>query len=278
MMAISNQSTSLPRRRWVDMTTCEFERLPTETVAVLPVAAIEQHGPHLPVYVDACLNAGVVDQCIPLLPDTLPVTFLPAQQVGKSNEHMAFPGTLTLSVETLIRLWTELGESVARAGIRKLVLLNSHGGQPQVMDIVARDLRVRLGMFVVCVNIYGLGGSEGLFPEQEMKHGIHGGSSETSQMLALRPDLVQFDKAADFVSASALIEQTYRFLSPEGKVGFGWQTQDLNPAGACGNALDADAERGRTILARAAANLATLLAEIHRYPMSALVSREGAPS
>jgi creatinine amidohydrolase len=126
------------------MTTTEFAALPADTVAVLPVAAVEQHGPHLPVYVDACLNEGVVARAIELLPPELPVTFLPMQAVGKSNEHLAFPGTLSLSAETLIRLWTEIAESVHRASVRKLVLFNSHGGQPQIMDIVARDLRVRL--------------------------------------------------------------------------------------------------------------------------------------
>src|SRR5215472_9473715 len=180
----------LPRRRWVEMTTAEFSALPSDTVAVLPVGAIEQHGPHLPVYVDACLNEGVVARAMALIPPELPVTFLPMQAVGKSNEHLAFPGTLSLSAETLIRLWTEIGESVHRAGVRKLVLFNSHGGQPQIMDIVARDLRVRCGMFVVTCGTYALGRPAGLFPESELKHGIHGGSVETSMMMHLRPELV----------------------------------------------------------------------------------------
>jgi Creatinine amidohydrolase len=112
-------------------------------IAVLPVGAIEQHGPHLPLCVDACINQGILARALELLPERLPVAVLPPQPVGKSNKHVAFPGTLTLSAETLIRLWTELREAVARAGVRKLVLFNSHGGKPQVMDIVARDLRVR---------------------------------------------------------------------------------------------------------------------------------------
>jgi creatinine amidohydrolase len=260
----------LPRRQWVEMSTREFARLPPDTVAVLPVAAVEQHGPHLPVWVDACLNQGVVQRTLALLPAGLPITFLPMQPVGKSNEHLAFPGTLSLSAETLIRLWTEIGECVHRAGVRKLVLFNSHGGQPQVMDIVARDLRVRLSMFVVCTSSYGLGRPAGLFPAAEERHGIHGGSSETSQMLALRPDLVHMDLARHFVPASVAIEETYEFLRAEGGVGFGWQTQDLNPEGACGNALDADAGRGEQILTHAAQGFARLLAEVHRFPLGSL--------
>jgi len=265
----------LPRRRWAEMSTREFAALPPDTVAVLPVAAIEQHGPHLPVCVDACLNEAVVERAIAALPATLPVTFLPMLPVGKSNEHLAFPGTLSLSAETLLRLWTEVAECVHRAGIRRLVLLNSHGGQPQVMDIVARDLRVRLGMFVVCASTYGLARLPPLFGEAEERHGIHGGASETSQMLALRPDLVRMDQARDFQPATVALEAEYQWLRAEGQaVGFGWQTQDLHPAGACGNALAADATSGAKLLDAAAAGLVQLLAEVQRYPLARLVSRE----
>jgi len=267
----------LPRRRWADMTTAEFSALPADTVAVLPVAAIEQHGPHLPVCVDACLNEGVVAQAIALLPAELPVTFLPMQPVGKSNEHLAFPGTLSLSAETLIRLWTEIGESVHRAGVRKLVLFNSHGGQPQIMDIVARDLRVRFDMFVVCASNYSFGSPADTYSEDELRHGIHGGAVETSMMLALRPDLVQMDKAEDFVPLSVALAQDYRYLAPEGQIGFGWQTQDLNPSGACGDARAADAGRGARSLMHAAQDLVALLREVHRYPLANISKRPAGP-
>src|ERR1700722_11341466 len=196
-----------PRQRWEEMTTADFAALDRERViAVLPVAAIEQHGPHLPVSVDAAINSGIVERVIALLPDDLPVTFLPMMPVGKSNEHQAFPGTLTLSAETLTRLWTEIGESVARAGIRKMVIANSHGGQPQIMDIVARDLRVRLGMLVVTLSYGGLGRPPGLFPDGELRHGIHGGSGETSVLLYLRPDLVREAERRNFVPISVAME------------------------------------------------------------------------
>lgn len=264
----------IPRRYWQEMTTEDFERLDTERViAILPVAAIEQHGPHLPVEVDTRINMGLVGRMLELAPADLPVTVLPTMPVGKSNEHLAFPGTLSLSAETLIRLWTEIGECVHRAGIRKMVIFNTHGGQPQIADIVARDLRVRLGMFVVCANGYSLGKPEGLFPEAEMKHGIHGGTSETSMMLHLRPDLVKMDKAIDFVPLSVQMEQDYELLMPEGRVGFGWQTQDLNPHGACGDASVADAARGKIAVDFAAARFVTLLQEIDRFSLANLKSR-----
>jgi creatinine amidohydrolase len=190
--------------------------------------------------------------------------------IGKSNEHIAYPGTLTLSAETLIRLWTEIGECVCRAGVKKLVIVNSHGGQPQIMDIVARDLRVRLGMLVVTLSYGALGRPPGLFSDSEMRHGIHGGSSETSAMLYLRPDLVREAERRNFVPLSVAMEREYVHLRPEGRIGFGWQTQDLNPEGACGNALDADAERGRLIVEHAAARLIELLREVERFPLAQL--------
>jgi creatinine amidohydrolase len=271
-----SQATRLPRPRWVDMSTVEFARIPPDSVAVLPVAAIEQHGPHLPVFVDACINAAVVDRAIDLLPFDLPVTILPAQMIGKSNEHLAFPGTLSLSAETVIRLWTEIGESVVRAGIRKLVLLNSHGGQPELAQIVARDLRVKHSMLAVCINTYDLGVPPGAFPAAELRHGIHAGAYETSIMLAARPDLVDMNQATDFVPISVAMERDYRFLGPENVARFGWQTQDLHPSGACGNARDADARRGRESIELHAQNLIVALREVHRFSMAQLKSNEAA--
>lgn len=263
-------SSSL-RRLWVESTTKDFQQIDmSRVIAVLPVAAIEQHGPHLPVEVDTAINRGVVARAMELMPPDLPVTVLPAMPIGKSNEHISYPGTLTLSAETLIRLWTEIGESVARAGVRKLVLFNSHGGQPQIADIVARDLRVRKNMFVVTASTYALGRPPGLFPDSELKHGIHGGSVETSIMMHLCPDLVRRDELANFRPSSLDMEADYEILTPEGRVGFGWETQDLSLPGACGDATDADAERGKLLVEHAAARFVKLLDEIDRYPLSAL--------
>ena len=264
-----------PRTLWQEMTTEEFAALDKErTIAVLPVAAVEQHGPHLPVWVDSCINQGILERVLSRLPHDIPALFLPMMPIGKSNEHAAFPGTLTLSAETLIRLWTEIGESVANAGLRKLVFFNSHGGQPQIMDIVARDLRARRQMLVVTLNYWALGLPPDHFPEAERTHGIHGGSIETSLMLHLRPDLVREEKRRNFVPATIAMEKEYDYLRAEGSgIGFGWQTQDLNSEGACGNALDADAERGRQIVETIAERFIALLREVDRFPLSGLRTR-----
>jgi creatinine amidohydrolase len=264
----------LPRRFWQDMTTAEFARLDAgRVIALLPVGAIEQHGPHLPVAVDACINQGIVARALGLMPEELPLAVLPMLPVGKSNEHLAFPGTLSLSAETLARLWTEIGESVARAGVRKLVLFNSHGGQPQVMEIVARDLRVRLGMIAVAYSWYSAGIPPDLFPEAEVRDGIHAGAIETSMMLHLRPDLVQMDEARTFAPLMReMAEDGYRLLSPTGPGRLAWQAQDLHPSGACGDATDADPERGRALVDHAARALVELLVEVDRFPPARLRS------
>lgn len=260
----------LPRRLWQEMSWPEFRRLPPDTVAVLPVGAIEQHGPHLPVFVDSCINAGLLARALEAAPDDLPFSALPIQSVGKSEEHIAYPGTLLLSGETLVRVLLELGESVARAGVRRLLLLNSHGGQPQVLDIVARTLRRTHGLFVVNASWMGLGIPDGLFSAEERRFGIHGGDIETSLMLHLRPDLVNMARAADFRSAAIALATECEILEAEGRIGFGWLTQDLHPAGACGNALGATAEKGRLVAEHQVVRFLRLVREIADYDLRRL--------
>lgn len=259
---------------WWDHSTREFASLDMErVVAVLPVGAVEQHGPHLPVRVDAAINAGIVARAVELMPDDLPVLVLPAMPVGKSNEHLGYPGTLALSYETLARLWFDIGESVHRAGGRRLIVFNSHGGQPQVIDIVCRELRVKHGMFAVNAMWSRMIPKGDLFSAHELKHGIHGGEVETSVMRHLHPDLVAMDQAGDFVPLSVTLEREGGVLTPEGGVGFGWQAQDLDASGACGNAAAADAERGAALVERAAEALLRLCREVAAYPLERIVPR-----
>jgi creatinine amidohydrolase len=273
----------LPSHFWAELSTRHFAQLAAQgaddVVAVLPVAAIEQHGPHLPTSVDTTLVNGVVDATLPLLGNTRAL-FLPTQQVGKSNEHLRFPGTLTLKAETVIALWTELGECVHRAGIKKLMLLNSHGGQISVMDIVARDLRVRLDMLVFSVNWFTLPlGDEvnGLFSADEHRFGIHGGDMETSMMLALAPNTVDMSQARDFKSSSQARSEKYPILGNGISAKMGWQTQDYNPMGACGNASIATAEKGHAVINASAQKLAQVLQEISSLSMSTLVAQPNIP-
>lgn len=262
-----------PSRYWDELTWQDVQALDRDkTVVVLPVAATEQHGPHLPLSVDATINRGVLTRSLELLPADLPVLVLPALPVGYSEEHGAFPGTLSVGAATLRQLWIEIGDSVHRAGLRKLAIFNSHGGQPQIAQIVARHLRATHGMMAVVASSYGFGEPQGMFSDEERRHGIHGGANETSLMLHLAPELVRRDKLANFPSAAAAVEKDHEELRLEGDlgVGVGWQTQDLNPLGACGDATAASAEAGRALIEHTARRLATLLAEVSAYPMSAL--------
>ena len=263
-------STRLVSRFWADLTTQEFDGLDNQrTIAVLPVAATEQHGPHLSVSVDTDLVEGVIQAALPHLAPELPVLFLPTQSVGLSPEHNRFAGTLSLSAHTIINLWTDIAESVAKTGIRKLVLLNSHGGNVGVMDLVARDVRARLNMLVYSVSWFNLplgAAVEQMFTAHEHRFGIHAGQIETAMMLALKPERVRMDLAENFASASEQRAQQFEILGNGKSAKLGWQIQDYNPSGAVGNAIDATAEQGHAVLTAAGVALAKLLAEIDQTP------------
>jgi len=261
----------LPKREWAEMTWADFAAAETARwIAVLPLAATEQHGPHLPLGVDSFIAEAYLARARALVPDDLPVSFLPIQRIGQSDEHVAFPGTLTLSAATVIRAWTEIGESVARAGVKKLVLVTSHGGNVSAMEIVARDLRVRLGMLVVTVGWHRFGYPDDAFDAEERRHGIHGGDIETSLMLADRADTVRMDKAEAAIPVTVAMAQEFRWLGAFRPAGFGWMTQDLHASGTVGDASRATAEKGEAALAHGAQGFVELLREVDRFDLARL--------
>ncbi len=270
-----------PTRFWSDLSTADFASLDAaRAIAVLPVAATEQHGPHLPLSVDTDIVNGVIAAALPHLASDLPALFLPTQAVGFSPEHTRFAGTLTLKAETLIRVWTELGECVAASGVKKLVLLNSHGGQVGALDLVARDLRARLGMLVYSVNWFQLPllDAQGqdvnaLFSADEHRFGIHAGDMETSMMRALRPHQVRMERAEYFRSTSQDRAERFATLGNGKSAKLGWMMQDYNANGAVGNAAAATAEKGHALLDAAGRALARLLAEIDQLPPDTLTDK-----
>ncbi len=252
----------LPSGYWQDLATTDFARVdPARTVALLPVAAIEQHGPHLPLATDAIINQGVVAQALQRLPASAQVLVLPALNVGDSLEHSAFAGTLSADLNDLLGLWLAVGRGVARAGVKKLVIFNSHGGQRAHVDQAALRLRVAHGLLVVRAHSFSFGVPPGLFEADELAHGLHGGAVETSLLLHLRPDLVRQPALADFPSLGAELARRGGLLGAEKPVGIGWMTQDLNPHGACGDATAASAAKGALVLDHLAGRLVQLLAE-----------------
>jgi len=265
-------------RFWADLSTVDIAQLDrARTIAVLPVAATEQHGPHLPLSVDTDLVNGVVQASLAHLPADLLAFFLPTQPVGYSPEHARFAGTLTLKPETIVRLWTDIAESVAASGVHKLVLFNSHGGQVSVMDLVARDLRARLNMLVYSVSWFNLplldeAGRDvnALFSADEHRFGVHAGEIETSMMLAMRSDCVQMNRAQDFHSSARDRAAAFPILGNGRSAKLAWQMQDYNLQGAAGDATGATAEKGQVLVQAAGRALARLLMEIDRLPSDTL--------
>ncbi|MEQ1942888.1 creatininase family protein [Mesorhizobium sp. VNQ89] len=254
---------------WGDFPTTAYAAIdPEKTIAVLPVAAIEQHGPHLPVSTDTTIMHGMLHTLIERLPDDLDIRILPVQSVGKSNEHLHAPGTLTIPATTLIKAWTELGASVARAGVKKFVFINSHGGNEEIMGIVARELRVQFGMLAVKSSWSRFGRPEGLYSDIEDRYGIHGGDFETSVMLHFRPDLVDMTKAENFVSSVQRAEQEFDLLKPTGTHAFAWTASDLNPHGVVGEAAKATAEKGRLTAGHQADGFIKLLRDVRTARLS----------
>ncbi len=261
----------LPTKYWADMTWPDFGRVDmSKVIAVLPVAAIEQHGPHLPAGVDAVINEGCVKRAAEQLPADLPVLFLPLQPVGVSGEHSEYPGTLSLSIESAIRAWTEIGDGVARAGCRKLVVMNSHGGNVAAIEAVTYNLRLRWRMLAVHASWRRLGYPEGLFSAREMAHGVHGGDAETSLMLALRPEAVKTELARDFVSASEWMERDFALLRSKPPLGFAWMASDLNKDGAVGEADRASAAKGEAAADYGVHRFIALLRDVSAFDLSRL--------
>jgi creatinine amidohydrolase len=253
-------------KQWSDLTTTDFADVAIRNaVAILPVAAIEQHGPHLPLATDAIINQGVIDAACALA--ELPAVVLPMQAIGTSHEHLAFPGTLSFDAGALIAQWTRIGEGVHRAGLRKLLIFNSHGGQAGLPEIVATDLRARLGMIVAWASPGAFGSPEGSVDPAEAAHGLHGGLKETAMMLHLRPDLVRSAAVASFPSRGERMETDYLQLRATGRTGYGWQTQDLNPAGVVGNAAAATPELGARFIDHAARGLVELIGDMARFEL-----------
>ncbi len=274
-VAMSVPHSATGPRRWADLTSPDFAALdPASTVAVLPLGATEQHGPHLPLGVDTTLADGMLRAAWPHLAPELPVWCLPTQAVGYSPEHQAFAGTLSLKPDTVIRLWTDIAEGVAAAGVKKLVLFNAHGGHVGPMDMVARDLRVRLGLLVYSVSWFNLplpADVEALFPADEHRFGVHAGAVETSLMLALAPDHVRMAQAQNFHSSSRHRAATSPILGNGKSAKLAWAMQDINPAGAAGGAAGATAAHGHAVLQAVGRALADLLTEVSRLPLSTLV-------
>ena len=241
-----------------------------EAVAVLPIAATEQHGPHLPLCVDSAIAQALCDAARAALPAAAPIWFLPAQNIGLSPEHSSFAGTLSLRPETALALWQDIAAGVAACGIRKLLIFNSHGGHVGLMDVAARQIRAQHGMAVWHSSWFNLplaAATQALFSAEEHRFGIHAGQIETALMLHIAPDLADMAQAQHFASSSQTRAKKWPILGNGRSAKLGWQMQDYNPQGAAGDAAAATAAQGQALLQDASAQLLQLLGEISRIPL-----------
>ncbi|TKT77608.1 creatininase family protein [Aquamicrobium sp. LC103] len=253
-----------------NMTASEVNRVSANGIAVLPLGATEQHGPHLPFETDWIIAEAVARRAVGNVADEFSVEVLPVEKVGYSIEHMDVAGTQTLTYGEAVDRWIGIGEEVSRRGLRKFVMLNAHGGNAPLMTIVATELRVRFGMLAVATSWTRFGYPPAIVSPHEKAIGIHGGLIETSVMLALRPDLVDMSKARDFASAQSGFERDFKHLRAYGPHAFGWKMRDLNPEGVAGNAAAATREAGEAIIDHATLGFVELLRDMERFDLALL--------
>ncbi|EPC02677.1 hypothetical protein L861_10050 [Litchfieldella anticariensis FP35 = DSM 16096] len=250
---------------WQDLTSQDIAELPEESIAVMVLGAIEQHGAHLPLSTDLDIGEGLLEAALEHLPDGFPLVQLPSMAVGTSDEHLSFPGTLSLPPDVAIATLEAHGDAVARAGLERLVLINSHGGNQAVMDLAALALRQRHGLLVVKAQYMkmpppGMLPSGGL-PAEELRHGLHGGAVETAMMRYLAPHKVRVEHLEHPASRGEAMENEGWLLAPEGEAAFAWLAEDLHPSGTTGNARLGTPELGERLVAHYAKRLARILRE-----------------
>jgi creatinine amidohydrolase len=250
-------------RNFAYLTWKQVDALPRETtLLVLPTAAVEQHGKHLPLATDTLINNLLLGKALALVPAALPVYALPPVCYGKSNEHIGFPGTLSVGAETFMAVVRDIGASIAAAGFKRLVLYNTHGGNTSLVDVLARDLRAEFGLRTF--SLFGSPGAkfEGV-SEQERTYGFHAGEIETAYLLHATPELVHKDQySSNYIARVENPEP----LKPEGSsANFAWLTRDIAPSGVLGDPSRATAEHGEQWSNDAAARIAELLVAMANF-------------
>ncbi|MHC1548085.1 creatininase family protein [Phyllobacterium sp. K27] len=239
------------------------------TIALLPLGAHEQHGPHLPLETDTLIVTGLINRLKPLLPSTLDIVFLPTEPIGYSIEHMDIVGTKSLRFDEAVYRWIGIGEDLAQRGVSKLIMLNAHGGNSPLMTIVATELRVRFNMLAVATSWTRFGLPAGLISPEEKAIDIHGGFIETSVMLSLYPELVKMSEAGNFTSNQNRFASEYKHLRAYGPHAFGWKMSDLNKQGVAGNASLATAQAGEAIIAHSLKGIVELIDDVAKFDSSA---------
>lgn len=255
-----------PNRFFAYLSWQEIESMPNKenVVIIQPLGAVEQHGLHLPIIVDSAITMGVLGKALERLDTEITAYALPCIYYGKSNEHCQFPGTITLGANTILAILKEIADSIYKAGFRKLVLMNSHGGQIQVMEIAARDIHAQYQDFMVFPlftwRVPNL--AKQLLTEKELELGIHAGDGETSLMLSLMPEQVKMERAVKEYPQGLPQDS---LLSMEGSLPFAWLTGELSKSGVLGDPTLASKEKGELILTSLADGWVQVIKDIYKF-------------
>lgn len=259
-------------RRWQDLTSPEVEgAVEEDPVLVLPLGAVEQHGPHLPLSTDLDIAVGLVRRALDTLPDEFPAWVLPPLAVGASEEHRGFAGTLSFGPDTLTEVVRSIGSGLARSGVRRLVLFSGHGGNRAVLASAGLALRREEGMLVVKADHFRFPRPpDAGLPESEWRRGIHGGAVETAIMLHLHPDSVRRGQIADHPSLDADLSRDLTVIRASGEPAFSWLAEDLHESGVVGDARLATPELGAKLVAHYASVLADVFRDARAFPLERL--------
>ncbi len=185
--------------RYDELTWEDIRDLDKGRVVILPVATIEDHGPHLPVNTDGIITKTLCEKVSELMPkDTV---LLPIVTYGYSPHHEDFPGSLNISYETLIRYVTDIGKDLSKHGFRKLLIVNGHGSNAAPVEIAHKRINYETNGKILCACTFYLNGPKGTKAIKRIRKSKYPGGMghacelETSLMLAIRPDLVKMGKA-----------------------------------------------------------------------------------
>ena len=238
-----------------------------EGVVILPVGAIEQHGPHLPVWTDTLLVTEVLNQTLAALPAEVQAWALPPVTYGKSNEHTGFAGTFSLSAATLNAVLLDIAKGVAASGFRRLAFINGHGGNMALLDAAARDIRAETGLMTFCLHPHLYVEPPFAISDNERRLGFHAGELETSLVLALTPDLVDMSQAPTHFAQFPVSAPPLFFF---GAASAAWLSRDWSRTGVFGDATLGTAEKGQQLLVAAKVRLGQLIADISRFEIPAI--------
>lgn len=252
------------------LTRKQVKELPKENaLVILSVGAVEQHGDHMPVMTDALIGEATLTQALEQVDLDEQIWMLPPISYGKSNEHLGIPGTISLSASTLSGIVTDIADSLHLSGFRRLLLFNTHGGNKDLLNVVARDIRISTGMMVFQLAPSSLDVASDIISAEELKYGIHGGDYETSILMAVKPNWVHEELRVKEMPNM----NRYEFLTLENKVRFAWKMNDISVSGIMGDATIATAEKGKIIQKRTSELLARAFIELSRFEINQFIER-----